>query len=376
MQARLDDRAATLFSLEESLLEELGFGLALLDLDSTFSSTSPSLCALLGRASSELLGMPSAALFRAQDPDADYERARLLSGELPAYSCRMTSTHNDGHSIWVRASFALVRGGNSHSADAILMVVEDVTPLRRMRKALRESERAREEVARRLINAQEAERRKIARELHDDIGQSLAVLKIQMMQAGKPSRRKSSPPYLNFSELARAVQEIATKVGHLSHELHSSELEFLGLAVAIKSHCREVAERFGIAVQCSCASIPEGLDSELSLCLLRVAQEALHNIAKHAHATKVCVELVGTKNELGLTVTDNGIGFDVDASRLSLGLGLVSMRERMLLVSGELTASSKVGDGTTIQARAPIRAKESQSSESRINTSSQAVVEG
>jgi signal transduction histidine kinase len=128
-------------------------------------------------------------------------------------------------------------------------------------------------------------------------------------------------------------------------------LEFLGLAAAVKSLCREFSEQYPFKVDCICQSVPPELDNEIALCLLRVVQEALHNIAKHSRAALVQVQLSGISRDLVLTISDDGVGFDLTRVRNTVGLGLVSMRERMHLVGGRFDISSKPGSGTRIQAR-------------------------
>jgi PAS domain S-box-containing protein len=216
----------------------------------------------------------------------------------------------------------------------------------------KQAELARTELSRRLMTAQEAERRRIARELHDGIGQALALLGIQLQRAGQPSSLGKKHP--GVKELCSRVKEIGEQVSRLSHQLHSSELEYLGLVVAVKGLCREFAQQFRVKIECTCQGVPEELDNDVALCLLRMVQESLHNIAKHSRATSVHVELAGTDGELVLTVTDNGVGFDAGTASKAKGLGLVSMRERMHLIGGKFSITSKLGDGSRIQARAPL----------------------
>jgi signal transduction histidine kinase len=224
----------------------------------------------------------------------------------------------------------------------VLTVAEDITERK-------QAELARTDLSRRLMTAQEAERRRIARELHDGIGQSLALLGIQLQRADQPPATGKTKPRL--SELCTKVKDIGTQVSRLSHQLHSSELEFLGLAAAVKSLCREFSEQYPFKVDCICQSVPPDLDNEIALCLLRVVQEALHNIAKHSRAALVQVQLSGISRDLVLTISDDGVGFDLTRVRNTVGLGLVSMRERMHLVGGRFDISSKPGSGTRIQAR-------------------------
>ena len=132
----------------------------------------------------------------------------------------------------------------------------------------------------------------------------------------------------------------------------------MGLAVAVKSLCREFSDQLHIAVECCCTGIPEELDGKIALGCLRVIQEALHNVAKHSHASEVRVEVIGAADNLSLAVVDNGDGFDASQSGAGPGLGLISMRERMHLVGGDFMISSSPGNGTRIKALAPLAAVE------------------
>jgi signal transduction histidine kinase len=227
----------------------------------------------------------------------------------------------------------------------VLTVAEDITERK-------QAEVARTDLSRRLMTAQEAERRRIARELHDGIGQALALLSVQLQRAGNESSGGKKPP--STPELCAKVKDIGVQVSRLSHQLHSSELEFLGLAVAVKGLCREFAEQYHIPVDCTCSDIPRQMDNDAALSLLRVVQEALHNIAKHSHAASVVIELRRVRDDLELTVSDDGEGFEPNKARSARGLGLVSMRERIHLIGGQFEIFSKVGEGTKIQARVPL----------------------
>ena len=160
------------------------------------------------------------------------------------------------------------------------------------------SESARTELARQLISAQELERSRIARELHDDIGQSLAVLGIQLRNLEPSVSGESKWPRPEISELRERVKEIGQKVSRLSHRLHSSELEFLGLAPAVEALCREFSEEYHVPVEHDCKAMPAGINPEVGLALLRVLQEALHNVAKHSQARSVRVELAGSDHRI------------------------------------------------------------------------------
>ena len=207
-------------------------------------------------------------------------------------------------------------------------------------------------VSRKLIEAQEQERTRIARELHDDIGQRLAMLAIEMEQLPN----SSDPPTEVSSrvrELWKQTADIATDVQSLSHELHSSKLQYLGITAAIRSFCKEFGEQQKVEIDFASHDLPSPLSPGISLCLFRVLQEALHNSAKHSGVRHFEVRLWGTSEELHLTVRDSGAGFDREAAKTSRGLGLVSMEERLKLVNGTLSIESEPKSGTTIHARVP-----------------------
>ena len=211
-------------------------------------------------------------------------------------------------------------------------------------------------VSRQLIEAQEAERTRIARELHDDINQRLAMLAINL---------KTVKADLSFSETktSRRIEEACTQVSGLendiqalSHRLHSSGLEYLGLEAAVSGFCREVSERQNLSIHVHFDGVPQTLPHEVSLCLFRVLQEAVHNAVKYSGVRDFEVSLTGGANEIELSVHDSGMGFDPETARHRHGLGLTSMRERLRLVNGQLSIESKPQHGTTILARVPLNA--------------------
>ena len=208
-------------------------------------------------------------------------------------------------------------------------------------------------VSRKLIEAQEQERIRIGRELHDDIGQRLALLALQLQQLQEdtlvlPEVRS------RMGELQNQISEIATDIQSLSHELHSGKLQYLGLAAAMRGFCQESADQQKVEIAFNAHDVPSPLSPEISLCLFRVLQEALHNSAKHSGVKQFEVRLWGTPDEIHLTVKDSGAGFDHEAAKESRGLGLISMEERVKLLKGTLSIDSQPKRGTTIEARVPL----------------------
>ena len=212
-------------------------------------------------------------------------------------------------------------------------------------------------VGRRLIEAHEEERTWIGRELHDDINQRLALLAVELDQWKKESSRDVLL-LDRFQHAQQRISEIAMDVQALSHRLHSSKLDYLGLAVAAKSFCRELSEKAKVEIAFSHAEVPSTLPKEVSLCLFRVMQEALQNAVKYSGVQTFKVDLRGTQDSVELTIADSGRGFEEHDALSRQGLGLISMRERIQIVHGELKVQSKPGSGTTIYALVPLKTRE------------------
>ena len=214
------------------------------------------------------------------------------------------------------------------------------------------AEEAMSNVSSMLIQAQERERTRIGRELHDDINQRLAMLALELEQLRDDPSDASEP----CAGTPKQTVEISNDVQALSHELHSSKLEYLGVVAGMKSWCKEFAERQKMEIDFS-TDVAHPLPLEIGLCLFRVLQEALHNAVKHSGVKQVDVQLAESSNELLLTISDSGVGFDVEAAKQGRGLGLTSMQERVRLVNGTITIESKLGGGTTIHVCVPFNSE-------------------
>jgi len=218
-------------------------------------------------------------------------------------------------------------------------------------------EKALSNVSSRLIEAHEEERTRIGRELHDDINQRLAVVSVSLSNLEMNALASDEPTRNRVEQVRHDIVELGRDVQALSHRLHSSKLEYLGLAAAARGFCTEFSAQNNIEVDFRCENISRNVPSEISLCLFRVLQEALQNAAKHSGTQRFDASLEGTPNEIQLTVRDSGIGFYPEVMTNGHGLGLISMRERMKLVHGQLSIDSKPQHGTTIRARVPFSRK-------------------
>jgi PAS domain S-box-containing protein len=217
-------------------------------------------------------------------------------------------------------------------------------------QSLESSRKTLQKLTLQLLRVQEDERRRISRDLHDDINQRLALLAMDIEAVGQ--QLSSSP-----GQVGRAVQEIQDRVvelsdvvRHLAYQLHPSILDDLGLPIALQRLVDDFTARSRIRGSFGHKDIPPVVPQEIASCLYRVAQESLSNVARHAAASRVDVELIRSQSELIVTITDNGVGFDSEQSlHGSHGLGLIGMKERVALVHGELLVSSAVGKGTKVQ---------------------------
>lgn len=228
---------------------------------------------------------------------------------------------------------------------------ETLDAVRRGEAALQSGYERIRDLARRLITAQEVERKRIARDLHDDLGQKLALLSIEIGRLERDAPRGHDLTG-HARRLSEQIGEAAAGVHRLSHQLHPSRLGRLGLAAAVAAVCRDVSAQDRLKIEFEHRDVPEGIPPDVALCLYRIVQEGLHNVVKHSRARDVHVRLLGDGPVLDLWIIDSGVGFVVDGAE-NAGMGLVSMRERVSLVGGAIVIHSAPGSGTCIVARVP-----------------------
>ncbi len=231
---------------------------------------------------------------------------------------------------------------------AAIVIHRDTTGRKRTEGSIRE-------LSGRLIRAQEEERCRIARELHDDINQQLALLEIEIQGMEEALPETATPLRARLREIWRKAHETSQDVQRICHQLHSSKLQYLGLAAALKGLLQEFTRQYQVGGEIQLRDIPARVDSEVSLTLFRVAQEALRNAGKHSAARNIRIELIGETGGLLLRISDDGGGFNPSANP-RCGLGMISMEERLRLVHGTLSICSRVGLGTQIEARVPLSA--------------------
>jgi signal transduction histidine kinase len=211
------------------------------------------------------------------------------------------------------------------------------------------------QLSRRLLGEQEAERARIARDLHDDINQQLAVLSIELNRHRFDQPQENGAKWL--SEVSEMVQGISTSVHELSHRLHPSRLRIVGLVAGLDGLRRDLSSPH-LSIAFTHLDAPAEVNQDIALCLFRVAQEALGNAVKYSDATHISVDLTGGPSSVALTITDDGKGFEVDRVP-DAGLGLISVRERVEAVGGILEIRSTPAVGTCVKVTVPIQAPES-----------------
>jgi signal transduction histidine kinase len=209
------------------------------------------------------------------------------------------------------------------------------------------------EVRAKLVAAQEAERSRIARELHDDFGQQLALLASRLDAVGRSHKLSRNLMLTGLAEARKGLQDLAKSVHNLSHELHPGKLKLLGLGPTLDGLCRNISTESGVHVRFESMGLSADVPEDSALCIFRVAQEALQNAVKHSAARNIEARVVATPSGLTLRINDDGTGFDSTRPRPE-GLGLLTMRERVELMGGKLTIETGHGNGTTIEAWVPL----------------------
>jgi PAS domain S-box-containing protein len=226
--------------------------------------------------------------------------------------------------------------------------------LRTSEEALRQSQGRYRMLAGHLLTAQEAERKRLARELHDDLSQRLAALAMEAETLERETPLLSGADHVRLKEMKDKLVELSIDVHAMSRRLHPSILDDLGLADAVASECAMFRKRDGIVVNYRVENIRREVPPNVAVCLYRIVQEALRNISRHAGATEVAISLVGEKQAIRLSIRDNGKGFDPGQKTSQVGLGLDSMKERAYLIGGDFSAKSQPGQGTVIEVLAPL----------------------
>jgi signal transduction histidine kinase len=252
----------------------------------------------------------------------------------------------DGEYRWV-----LDQGVPRFNADAFAGYIGSCVDVTERKLA----EEALSTVNQKLIGAHEEESTRIARELHDDINQRLALVSVRLDSLTHSPPASAAEITQEIGAVNQQIADLAFDIQALSHRLHPSKVELLGLEPGAAGLCDELSHRHDVEIDVHFENVPTALPSDISLCLYRVLQEALQNAVKHSGSPRAHVSITGGVNNINLTVEDSGVGFDPRDAMRGNGLGLTSMKERLKLVGGQLSIHSERGRGTMIQALVPLR---------------------
>ncbi len=268
-----------------------------------------------------------------------------LTPENPTYQTNYRMLRPDGSVIWLEENGRAFFDGQGRMLRTIGMVA-DVTERKLAEEAV-------SSLSRRLIEAQEQERARIARELHDDLSQRMALLQINLEQFEQDTTGLSSQVRQQLHNFAEVAAEVSADIHDLSHRLHPSKLDTLGLVASLAGLCREFCEQHHLQVQFVHHDTPGQIPKDVTLCLFRIVQEALQNVVKHSGASEATVELSGHSDRIDLCISDSGVGFNPESAKGDASLGLISMRERLRLAGGHLAVESEPSHGTRIHVRVP-----------------------
>jgi PAS domain S-box-containing protein len=300
---------------------------------------------MYGYTEAEVVGKPITILVPPELPDEENKILETVRAGGRIENFETVRVTKAGKRISVSLSISPIKD-SSGAIVGLSGIARDITERKLAEAALAN-------VSRKLIEAQEQERARIGRELHDDIGQRLALLAVELQQLHENSLILPDVRS-RMGELQKQVLDVATDIQSLSHELHSAKLQYLGIAGAMRGFCQEFGKQQKVEIDFQTRDLPTPLSPDTSLCFFRVLQEALHNAAKHSGVRHFEVRLWGTSDEIHLTVKDSGAGFDREAAKKCRGLGLISMEERLKLLNGTMTIESQPKRGTTIHARVPL----------------------
>jgi PAS domain S-box-containing protein len=326
--------------------------------DTTLTFVNEAYCRFFGKPREELIGRSFIELIPHADRAAALKHIRnILEGEDPrVYEHNVLLPDGaTGRQQWIDHAITSPDG----RVQELQGIGRDITDRWRAEEALRQKEmRLREaydrirSLAHRLILAQEAERTQIARELHDDVSQQLAALGIGLSLV-EARLKDTDSARDDVTKLRHVASGLAEKVRHVSHALHPGVLQHAGLNAAIASHCEAVAAQHPFLVRFEARGTFNDVQADVALCLYRAAQQGLRNVAMHAKASRAWVTLVRVGNQIELTVTDNGRGFDISAAH-ARGLGLLSIEERVHLANGKFSVTSRLGGGSRLSISVPV----------------------
>jgi two-component system sensor histidine kinase UhpB len=330
-------------------------GMALVAPDGRFLRVNQALCDMVGYSAAELLARDFQSITHPDDLEEDLGLARqILKDSLPFYHLEKRYLHKEGRIVWALLSVSLLRGRHAEPLYFISQI-EDITERKNAEKTLQAYNLRLKALSHQILGTQETERRRLARELHDEIGQMLTAVGLRLHQlktvcgAGAEAVLNEDIAFVN-----RAIEEVR----ELSLNLRPPMLDVLGLEAALRWYAQNQSQRSGLDVRLlGHLNVPR-LDPNLEIACFRVVQESTTNVLRHAQARHVWIELQEEDTELNVVIRDDGVGFDVAEMHKRAGcggsFGILAMRERIDLLGGRLEIESAPGQGTRVCARFPL----------------------
>jgi PAS domain S-box-containing protein len=317
-------------------------------------SVNTAFCHFVGYPASELRRKNIFELLAPATAEAEQHRLmELFQREASLPEEEWQFRRKDGHLVW-----GLVSGlqqSSSHSREPLwVLYLTDVTYYKKTEALLHATESKLREATQRLYAAQETERRSIASELHDNVGQKLAslVVELELLRGRPSSSRKGARFQRECEKLHQIINDVSEDIHDVANRLRPSVLEFLSLPDAVRALVKTICMRGRVRCTFSEQAVPQKISPDSALCLYRITQEALCNVVKHSRSPRIKVKLAGKRREVELTIQDFGVGFEA-ATRMPGKLGLLTMEERVNALGGEFLLKSRPGEGTTIRARIP-----------------------
>ncbi|MDZ4797735.1 MAG: PAS domain S-box protein [Bryobacteraceae bacterium] len=307
-----------------------------------------------GRSANEVVGMTMRELLGSEGYDEVLPHLEAaLKGHTASFEYSLPGMDASEH--WFSAEYVPDVDGQGQVIGLFILLTE-ITALKQSEAAIREHEAQLQDLNTKLMQAEEHEQQRIARELHDDFTQRLAALTLDLRMVCRELSADSDPSrILRLQQIGDSTEQLAGDLQQMAHRLHPSILEHVGLEAAVREHSDEFAARTGLTVEVLVREVPRDVPPEQVSCLYRVLQESLQNVRKHANATNVLIRLLRTGHGLGLCVHDDGQGFEqAQRGKGRKGLGVTSMKERVNLLNGTFRIRTNPSEGTEVHAWVPL----------------------
>lgn len=338
------------------LIETMNDGLAVRDKHGVLTYVNTKICEMLGLPRDEIIGRAAFDFLDRENQQTLIEQiAKREEGLTDSYE--LNFTNRNGRKIHALMSPKPIYDSSGQVRGAFA-IVTDITERKHMETALRESERKLRVLSGHLMTAQETEREHIARELHDELGQDLAVLKYQMRFIEKRLRKDQKPLKEACLDMLQHIDQLVENVRRISRNLGLHNLQHLGLTASLRKVAEDFGKRCMIPIELDTINIDNLMSQEAATNLYRIFQETLTNIGKHARATQVTIKVTENHGILCFSVVDNGVGFNVPETKTEFsktsGMGLTTMEERAKMVGGSLEIKSGKGEGTFVSLSIPL----------------------